>query len=248
MSDLKNRTAIVTGGSRGIGAATARLLARKGWRVAVGCLSHPGEAEELCKSLSAQGHEAFPFRGDVSSIAEMERFVQTVINRWGRLDLLVNNAGIAQQKLFTDITEEDWERMFAVNVKGVFACCRAAVPHMVRQKSGGIVNVSSVWGQVGASCEVHYSAAKAAVIGFTKALAKELGPSGIRVNCVAPGVIATGMNAGLDEKTLEALREETPLGTIGSPEEVANAILWLGSEDSAFVTGQVIGVNGGFVI
>lgn len=248
MENTVNRTAIVTGGSRGIGAAAALLLARKGWRVAVGCLEHLEKAEELCDRLSAEGREAFPFRGDVSSAAQMERFAQIVLDRWGQIDLLVNNAGIAQQKLFTDITEEEWDRMFAVHVKGLYACCRAVVPHMVRRKSGNIINISSIWGQVGASCEVHYSAAKAAVIGFTKALAKELGPSGIRVNCVAPGVIATEMNAALDEKTLETLREETPLGTVGSSEDVARAILWLAEEGSSFVTGQVVGVNGGFVI
>lgn len=248
MIDSTNRTAIVTGGSRGIGAAAALLLAREGWRVAVGCLNHPEKAAALCETLRKEGCEAFPFQGDVSSVAEMERLAQEVLSRWGQIDLLVNNAGIAQQKLFTDITEEEWDRMFAVHVKGVYSCCRAVVPYMVRRKSGNIINISSIWGQVGASCEVHYSAAKAAVIGFTKALAKELGPSGIRVNCVAPGVIATEMNAQLDQMTLDALREETPLGTLGSPEEVAQAILWLAENGSSFVTGQVIGVNGGFVV
>lgn len=248
MYNYTNRTAIVTGGSRGIGAAAALLLAKKGWNVAVGCLENLKKAEELCSILAAEGHEAFPFRGDVSSVAEMERFAQAVLDRWGQIDLLVNNAGVAQQKLFTDITEEEWDRMFAVHVKGLYSCCRAVVPYMVRRKSGNIINISSIWGQVGASCEVHYSAAKAAVIGFTKALAKELGPSGIRVNCVAPGVIATDMNAALDEETLRSLREETPLGTIGSPEDAARAILWLAEEGSSFVTGQIIGVNGGFVI
>lgn len=248
MTDSMKKTAIVTGGSRGIGAATALLLARRGWRVAVGCRENLAKAEELCGALAAEGYEAFPFRGDVSSAAEMEAMARAALERWGQIDLLVNNAGIAQQKLFTDITEEDWDRMFAVNVRGLYTCCRAVVPHMVRRQSGNIVNISSIWGQVGASCEVHYSAAKAAVIGFTKALAKELGPSNIRVNCVAPGVIATEMNAALDQDTLDALREETPLGCIGRPEEVARAILWLAEEESSFVTGQVIGVNGGFVI
>ena len=246
--DSTNCVAIVTGGSRGIGAAAVRLLAQNGWRVAVGCFRHPEKARALCEELAASGCESFPFRGDVSSAAEMEGLIRSALDRWGQIDLLVNNAGIAQQKLFTDLTEEDWDRMFAVNTRSLFTCCRAAVPHMVRRHTGNIINISSIWGQVGASCEVHYSAAKAAVIGFTKALAKELGPSGIRVNCVAPGVIATEMNAALDRETLDALREETPLGTIGTPEEVARAILWLAGEESSFVTGQVIGVNGGFVI
>ena len=243
-----NKTAIVTGGSRGIGAAAALLLAREGWRVAVGCHRHPDRARALCDRLRREGREAVPFCGDVSSVAEMEAQVQAVVERWGQIDLLVNNAGIAQQRLFTEITEAEWDRMFAVNAKGLYACCRAVVPGMIRRHSGNIINVSSMWGQAGASCEVHYSAAKAAVIGFTKALAKELGPSGIRVNCVAPGVIATEMNAALDGETLDALREETPLGTIGTPEEAARAILWLAGDGASFVTGQVIGVNGGFVI
>ena len=242
------RTAIVTGGSRGIGAAAVLLLARKGWRVGVGCLRNLPKARELCTQLEAEGCEAFPFQGDVASAAEMEAFAQAVLHRWGQIDLLVNNAGIAQQKLFTDVTEEEWDHIFGVNVKSLYTCCRAVVPHMVRRHTGNIINVSSMWGQVGASCEVPYSAAKAAVIGFTKALAKELGPSGIRVNCLSPGVIATEMNAALSPETLDALREETPLGTIGTPEDAARAILWLAGEESSFVTGQVIGVNGGFVI
>ncbi len=246
--DMEKKTAIVTGGSRGIGAAAVRLLAENGWRVAVGCWRHPEQAQTLCGRLAEEGCEAFFFQGDVASAGEMEAMARTVLDRWGSIDLLVNNAGIAQQKLFTDLTEEDWDRMFAVNTRSLFTCCRAVVPHMVRRHSGSIVNISSMWGQVGASCEVHYSAAKAAVIGFTKALAKELGPSGIRVNCVAPGVIATEMNQGLDAGTLAALREETPLGAIGTPGDVARAVLWLAGEGASFVTGQVVGVNGGFVI
>ncbi len=242
------RTAMVTGGSRGIGAAAVRLLAREGWQVAVGCCQNLDRAQALCKELTAAGAEVFPFQGDVASATQMEAFAQTVLDRWGQIDLLVNNAGIAQQKLFTDVTEEEWDRIFAVNAKGLYCCCRAVVPHMVRRHAGSIVNIASIWGEVGASCEVPYSASKAAVIGFTKALAKELGPSGIRVNCVSPGVIATEMNAALDPETVEALREETPLGVIGRPEDAARAILWLAGEDSAFVTGQVLGVNGGFVI
>ena len=172
--DTANKTAIVTGGSRGIGAAAALLLAREGWRVAVGCHRHPDRAQALCDRLRREGRDAVPFCGDVSSVEEMEAQVQAVVERWGQIDLLVNNAGIAQQKLFTDITEAEWDRMFAVNAKGLYACCRAVVPGMIRRHSGNIINVSSMWGQAGASCEVHYSAAKAAVIGFTKALAKEL--------------------------------------------------------------------------
>ena len=174
--------------------------------------------------------------------------VEELFRLAGPVDVLVNNAGIAQQKLFTDVTEEDWRRVFAVDVDGVFRCCQCALPHMIHEKAGSIVNISSMWGQVGASCEVAYSAAKAAVIGLTKALAQELGPSHIRVNCVCPGVIDTEMNAALGADTMDALREETPLGRIGAPEDVAAAVSFLAGEESSFVTGQILGVNGGFVI
>ena len=245
---MEKKVAVVTGGSRGIGAATASLLARQGWRVAVGCFRHTAEAGALCAALAAEGLEAVPAPADLSSHREAGEMIEAVAARWGRIDLLVNNAGIAQQKLFTDVTPEEWDRIFAVNVGSLYGCCRAAVPHMVRAHRGSIVNIASIWGEVGASCEVPYSAAKAAVIGFTKALAKELGPSGIRVNCVSPGVIATEMNAALSPEVLDALREETPLGAIGTPEEVARAVAWLGGEEASFVTGQVLGVSGGFVI
>lgn len=246
--DTANKTAIVTGGSRGIGAAAALLLAREGWRVAVGCHRHPDRAQALCDRLRREGREAVPFCGDVSSVAEMEAQVQAVVERWGQIDLLVNNAGIAQQRLFTEITEAEWDRMFAVNAKGLYACCRAVVPGMIRRHSGNIINVSSMWGQAGASCEVHYSAAKAAVIGFTKALAKELGPSGIRVNCVAPGVIHTDMVEVLGQETLCALAEETPVGRLGTPEDIAAAVAFLAGDGASFITGQVLTADGGFIL
>jgi 3-oxoacyl-[acyl-carrier protein] reductase len=174
--------------------------------------------------------------------------VQRVIDVFGRIDVLVNNAGIAQSKMFTDLTADDWDAMFDVNVKGAFHCCQSVLPGMISRKSGCILNVSSIWGLVGASCETHYSAAKAAVIGLTKALAKELGPSGIRVNAVAPGVIDTDMIAGLDDETREALKEETPLCRLGTAEDVAQTIRFLTSDSAGFITGQVISPNGGFVI
>jgi 3-oxoacyl-[acyl-carrier protein] reductase len=166
----------------------------------------------------------------------------------GEVDALVNNAGISSQKLFTDITDEEWRRTLSTNLDGAFYCSREALPHMIRQKSGVIVNVSSMWGEVGASCEVHYSAAKAGLIGLTKALAKEVAPSGVRVNCVAPGVIMTDMMKSFDERTVEELRLETPLEKLGTPENVAAAVLFLAGDDSSFITGQVLGVNGGMVI
>ena len=164
------------------------------------------------------------------------------------MEHLINNAGIAQQKLFTDITNEDWNAMVGVNLSGVFYCCRAALPYMIRQKAGSIVNVSSMWGICGASCEAHYSAVKAGVIGLTKALAKEEGPSGITVNCVAPGVIDTDMMASFTAEDKAALAEETPVGRLGTAEEVAKLLLYLAGEDAGYITGQVFGVNGGLVI
>ena len=185
---------------------------------------------------------------DVSKSNDVKRMVNDVIERYGKIDVLINNAGVAQQKLFTDITDEDWERMVSINLTGTFNCCRAVIPHMVSRKSGSIINTSSIWGMTGASCEVHYSAVKAGIIGMTKALAKELGPSGIRVNCVAPGVINTRMNANLSVSDLEGLADETPLGRLGTTNEVASTSLFLASNAAEFITGQVISPNGGFVI
>ena len=166
----------------------------------------------------------------------------------GQITVLVNNAGIAEQALFSDITEEMWDRMFGVNVKGAYNCTQAVLPHMIHNKYGRIINVSSMWGISGASCEVHYSASKAALIGFTKALAKEVGLSGITVNCVAPGVIATEMNGHLSEDIIEELKNETPLNRIGTPEDVAEAIFFLASDKASFITGQTLSVDGGFVV
>jgi 3-oxoacyl-[acyl-carrier protein] reductase len=220
-----SQTVLITGAATGIGRETAKRFATEGYNVSV---------------MRAQA--------DVRDADAVRAMVDKVCRAFVRIDVLVNNAGIAQQKLFTDITEQDWDTMMDVNLGGVFHCCQAVLPGMISRKSGSIVNVSSIWGVVGASCEAHYSAAKAAVIGLTKALAKEVGPSGVRVNCVAPGVIATPMTANLDEETLAALRNETPLGAIGTPRDVADAICYLASERAGFVTGQVLGVNGGFVI
>ncbi len=187
------------------------------------------------------------FQGDVADGENVRRMFQLTEAVFGGLDALVANAGIAQQKLFSDVTEADWDRMMAVNAKGVFLTCKYGMP-LLRQKGGSIVTVSSIWGQVGASCEVVYSASKAAVIGMTKALAKEEGLSGIRVNCVCPGVIDTEMNQTLGREVLEELGEETPLGRLGQAEEVAQAIYFLASEQASFMTGHIMNVNGGFVI
>ena len=243
-----NQVALITGASRGIGAAIARSLAPAGYRVAINYCQSEEKALALRDELIAQGADAMAVQADVSDFDAVQAMVGQVLARWRRIDVLVNNAAIAQQKLFTDISPLEWRRMFQVNVDGAYNCLQAVLPGMISRKSGAVVNLSSMWGQVGASCEVHYSAAKAALIGLTRALAKELGPSGIRVNCVAPGVILTDMNAALGEETLEALREETPLEALGRPEDVARAVRFLAGPESGFVTGQVLGVNGGFII
>ena len=241
-------TVLITGASRGIGRAAALLFGKNGWNVAVNYRANEAAAQSLKEELEAMGVKCLPVQADVADAVQVRRMISMVEYTFGGIDVLVNNAGIAQQKLFTQLTEEDWDRMFDVHVKGTFHCTQAVLPLMIGARKGSIVNVSSMWGQVGGACEVHYSAAKAAVIGMTKALAKELGLSGIRVNCVAPGVIDTEMNGMLDEDTMEALKEQTPLGTIGTPEQVAKAIWFLACEDSSFITGQVLSPNGGFVI
>lgn len=238
------QTVLITGASRGIGAAAARLFAAQGYRVAICCHTQMEKAEELAASLP----DAAAFTADVAKETEVVRMVDAVHSRFGEIHVLINNAGIAMQKLFTDTTAADWNRVFDVNVTGIFYACRAVLPEMIRRKSGRIVNVSSMWGVTGASCEVAYSASKAAVIGLTKALAKEVGLSGITVNCVAPGVIDTEMNANLSAEDRAVLCDETPLARIGTAQEAAQAILFLASDRASFVTGQVLGVNGGIVI
>lgn len=239
------KTALVTGASRGIGAACAAALAQAGCRVAVCYRTNAALAQTVCAPF---GENAAPFAVDVTDAQSVAALFGAVEARFGGVDILVNNAGIAQQKLFTDITEQEWSAMMDVHVKGAFLCCKAALPHMVRRRWGRIVNISSMWGQVGASCEVHYSAAKAALIGLTKALAKEEAPSGVTVNCVAPGVIDTDMLADFSDDDKAALCEETPLGRLGTPKDIAHAVAFLASEQAGFITGQVLAPNGGFVI
>ena len=243
----KQHTVLITGASRGIGKATAQLFASKGYQVAVNYHQSAQEAHQLVEELSPLC-PTLAIKADVSDRSQVDAMVKEVHNQLGPIDVLINNAGIAKQALFTDFTLEQWQRMFDVNVTGMFHCCQAVLPGMIHQKAGKIINLSSVWGITGASCEVPYSATKAAVIGMTKALAKELGPSGIQVNCVAPGVIDTDMNGMLDDNTIQCLKEETPLGTIGTPEDIAQTIFFLVSDNAKFITGQVISPNGGFVI
>ena len=239
-----DRVAVITGGSRGIGRATVEKFAEKGYKVAF-CFEKDGEAaRELTEKLPG----VTAVKCDVSKAFEVERFFKTVTEKWGRVDAVVSNAGISQVSLFTDITEQQFDRVCDVNFKGAFLTLKYAAKQMIKQKSGNIVTVSSMWGQVGGSCEAVYSATKGAVIGLTKALAKELGPSGIRVNCVCPGVIDTDMNSNLTKEDVAALCDETPLCRIGKASEAADLIYYLCGEQSSFVTGQVISVGGGIVI
>lgn len=243
------KTAVVTGASRGIGAACAVALAKSGYNVILGYKVNKERAEQLSEVLvSGYGIAAIAVQADVSVSSEADALIETGFKNFGRVDVLVNNAGIAQFKLFTEITDEEWNNMIGTNLTGVFNCSRAAAKHMINQKSGSIVNISSMWGQVGASCEVHYSASKAGVIGLTQALAKELAPSGVRVNCICPGVIRTDMLSEIDEETIDSLMEETPLQRIGTPKDIADSVAFLCSDRAEFITGQVLGVNGGFVI
>jgi 3-oxoacyl-[acyl-carrier protein] reductase len=240
--------ALITGASGGIGAATARDFARRGWGVAVHYHRGKERAEALAAELSQTGVPVMTVEADVADPAQVQKMVDNVLENFCQLDILVCNAGLSHVGLLSDIDEAQWRRLFAVNVDGVYHCCQAALPHFIHRKSGSIVTVSSMWGQVGASCEVAYSATKGAVIAFTKALAKELGPSHIRVNSVAPGAIDTEMNRHLSPEELAALAEETPLERLGQPEEVAKTIAFLASDEASFLTGQVLSPNGGLVI
>jgi len=245
---MEQKTALITGASRGIGAATARRLARAGYAVAVNYCSSEDRALALVEELRAEGHTAMAVRADVSDPEQVQAMVDNVLDKFCQLDILLCNAGRSWVGLLGDMTVAEWRELLSVNLDSVFYCCKAVLPHMIHRKKGKIITVSSMWGQVGASCEAAYSASKAGVIGLTKALAKELGPSGIAVNCVAPGVIDTEMNKNLTDEDLDALREETPLERIGKAEDVAESVLFLASEGADFITGQVLCPNGGLII
>ena len=242
------RTVLITGASRGIGRAAAVTFAKNGFDVAVNYRQSEDMARSLVDELNGYGVKAAAYQADVADKSGVNEMFRKAEAELGEITVLVNNAGIAEQALFTDISEEMWDRMFDVNVKGAYNCTQAALPSMIHEKYGRIVNVSSMWGISGASCEVHYSASKAALIGFTKALAKEVGLSGITVNCIAPGVIGTDMNSAIPNEIMETLKADTPLNRIGTPEDAAEAIFFLASDKAGFITGQVLSVDGGFIL
>ena len=247
--NFKGKTVLITGASRGIGRECALEFARQGAsNIIIGYNKSEAQALELEAILKEQGVNALALQADIRSKTEVNLMFRRAQAAFGPVHILVNNAGISGFSLFTDITEEMWDEMMDTNIKGMYLCCKEALPDMISEKDGAIVNISSIWGQVGASCEVHYSASKAAVIGLTKALAKELGPSNVRVNCVAPGVIQTDMLAVVDPQIQDELKEETPLMKLGTTSDIAKSVCFLCSPAASFITGQVLGVNGGFVI
>lgn len=236
------KTVVITGSSRGIGAATAKLFAENGFNVCVNYFHSEKAAKELTASLPS----AVAVKADISKKTDAFALIEAATETFGHVDVLVNNAGIAlPPQLVTDVSDADYDRVFDINMKGVHNTVSAVLPQMVNRKSGNIVNISSLWGVVGGSCETVYTASKAAVIGYTKALAKELGPSGIRVNCVAPGFIRTEMNARFSEEEIASFAEETPLCRVGDPQDVAKAVFFLATDMSDFITGQTLCVDGG---
>ena len=241
-----NKTAIVTGGSKGIGAAVVKILAQEGYNVILNYHKSEEVAKKMKEEFTGKGYNVEIFKADISKREEVKKLIEFTLNKYKNIDVLVNNAGISQTKLFTDITDEDWSNMMATNLDSVFYITQEAVKNMIHNKKGCIINISSIWGLVGSSCEVHYSVTKAGVDAMTKSLAKELGPSNIRVNSIAPGIIDTDMNKYLSDKEVVEIEDEIPLGKIGKPEDIARCVKWLVEDE--YTTGQVISINGGWNI
>lgn len=242
--NIINKVIIVTGGSRGIGAQIVRDLAKIGHTVILNYNKSKECAKDLENELQKQGFFVDIFKADVSKKEEAENLIKFALNKYGKIDVLINNAGISQSKLFTDITDQDWNNMINNNLNSAFYCTRETVKNMIYNKQGLIINISSIWGLTGASCEVHYSTAKAGLIGFTKALAKELGPSNIRVNAIAPGIIDTEMNKEYSKEVIKEIKEEIPLEKIGSTKSISKCVKWLIEDD--YTTGEIISINGGW--
>jgi len=237
------KTVLITGGSRGIGKAMVELFCEKGYSVAFTYKNSESEAKSLAELTGA-----YAIYADNASEGDVINAVKLAEAHFGSIDCLINNAGISSFSLFTDLTLDEWNNHIAVNLTGAFLYSRAVIPSMVSRKSGRIINITSMWGIVGSSCEVHYSTAKAGLIGMTKALAKELGPSGITVNAIAPGLISTDMNNSLSEEDIKAVTDETPLMRVGTPKEVAEAALFLAGDGALFITGEVLNVSGGYIM
>lgn len=242
----KDKVIIVTGGSRGIGENIVRGLATEGYKIILNYNKSEEQAKKIKQDLSEQNIQIDIFKADVTKREEVKSLIKFGIEKYGKIDVLINNAGISQIKLFTDITDDDWENMIKTNLTSCFYTTQEAVKNMISNQNGCIINISSIWGNIGASCEVHYSAAKSGLNGMTKALAKELGPSNIRVNCIAPGIIKTDMNSELSEEDIQNITEEIPLQKIGYPQSITKCVKWLIEDD--YTTGQIISVNGGWSI
>lgn len=244
--DMHNKIVVVTGGSRGIGAEIVKMLAEKNYKVILNYNNSEKEAEQIKEQLSEKGKQIEIYKADISKREEVKKLIDFTIKTFGTIDILINNAGISKIGLFTDITDNEWNEIMSVNLDSVFYCTQESLPYMINKKEGCIINISSIWGETGSSCEVAYSTTKAAINGMTKALAKELGPSNIRVNAIAPGIIATDMNNNLNSEELKGIEEEIPLNKIGKAIDIARCINWLIEDE--YTTGQIISINGGWYI
>lgn len=240
------KTVIVTGGSRGIGAAIVEELASNNYNIVLNYNNSEQSAKQIQNELKENGINIEIFKADVSKRDEVKELIDFTIKKYNNIDVLINNAGIDQIKLFMDTTDEDWKNIIQTNLTSVFYCSQEVLKNMIHNKNGCIINISSIWGVTGASCEVAYSASKAAIDGMTKALAKEMGPSNIRINSIAPGFVETDMNKNIPEEEIEEIKNEIPLGRISKPEEITKSIKWLIEDE--YVTGQIISVNGGWNI